>query len=156
MKAFRFRAETLLTLRKRQEDAARTDLLRAQAVASEAAAEMDRAWGKSREAAAGYCAAMREGLETATIERHRNWIVYLQGAAHARQRTHDDRQADVAKAVRIVQEAHRQVRMLERLRDRAERRYAAAVRLEESKEMDQFAATQFARRAVEGGVRRGH
>jgi len=156
VKAFRFRAETLLALRRRQEDSAKVDLLRAQAVANEAATEMDRAWAKSREAAAAYCAAMREGLETVTIERHRNWIVHLQGAAHARQRTHEDRQADVAKATRTVQDAHRHVRMLERLRDRAECRYDAAVRLEESKEMDQFAATQFARRAIEGGARRGH
>jgi flagellar export protein FliJ len=151
VKSFRFRAATLLELRRRQERAALSELSRVQAVALKAAADRDLALEANRKADAAYCAALQEGADLTAIERHRNWIVSLQTIARARVLAYEERQREVEQAVKVAQLAHKQVRILERLRDRALRRHTAAEGLAESKEMDQFAASQFARRTVEGG-----
>ena len=97
-----------------------------------------------------YCTALQQGLDRGAIERHQNWIARLQEDVRQKQLTETARVKDVAAQVTVAQLALRDVRMLERLYETAKRRHEAAVKLAESKEMDEFAASR-AQRAALGG-----
>src|SRR5262245_57396620 len=119
MKAFRFRADTLLHLRRRHRDAVHRELAQAERAASEAAAAVRDADARIDEASATSARAMATGGLIVEFERHRNWIAHLRAVRARLQAALDERTAVVA-AVRLrLHAAHQGVRVLERLRDRA-------------------------------------
>src|SRR5262249_1732695 len=75
-----------------------------------------------------------------------------QGEADLRRQRHDERRRAVDVATAAVKTATRNVRVLERLRDRAWRRYLEQARHEEMKVLNDLATLQHARRIVESSV----
>ena len=148
---FRFRAGSLLALRQRQFDAAQERLGRANENVAAAARLVDEAEHAAHGANAGYRQALDRGSEHAALERHRNWIGQQHARVGAQRAAETECRGAAVTASDAVVAAHRQVRVLERLRERAKRRYDTEVRRRELKEIDRLATLQHARRMVEGG-----
>jgi flagellar export protein FliJ len=132
MARFVFRAEAALDLRRRQEELAQ----RAQA---EAAAAFERA----QAAAAAAERAWRDSLASSTHvhdpaqrEWHRNWSLRQRQDLARKQAMVNDRRAALDAATKRLNLAHRDVRALERLRERAQAAWLAAERRAEQKELD--------------------
>jgi flagellar export protein FliJ len=146
MKKFQFRAAKILDWRRRQHEIAMTELSRQQqlqeiATAAAAAADsaVDHAQGE-------YRARLVEGGDGNTFERHRNWIIGQRVGAESCRRRLAERQIEVERAAADVRRTHRQVLVLENLRDRSWADYQEEARRLEAIDMDQLAVTQFARR----------
>jgi flagellar export protein FliJ len=148
---FRFRAAPLLALRAQQFDAARARLARANEDAAVAEALLGAARQAATAAAAGYHDALECGTDHASLERHRTWIDLQRTQVEARLGAWAACRGLVTTASDAVTAAHRQLRVLERLRERLRRRHDTAVRLGEMKEIDRLATLQHARRLTEGG-----
>ena len=148
---FRFRAAPLLALRQRQFDATQERLARANEDVAVAERLLDTAQLAADGANTGYREALDRGSDNASLERHRNWIVQQRSHVDTRRRTQADCCGVAATASDAVIAAHRQVRVLERLRERASRRHETEVRRREMKEIDLLATLQYARRMAEGG-----
>jgi flagellar export protein FliJ len=151
VKTFRFRAARVLDLRRRERDAAQAHLARAREASRSAEDALTRAERDHQDALARYREDLIGSIDLDRVERHKNWIVRLQGVVAACQRSHQERLLAAASAADAVRLAHRRVRVLERLRDRTLRRHAEDVRRQETKDIDQLATLGFARRAAEGG-----
>src|SRR5579862_8203864 len=135
MLPFRFRAETALTLRRRQEDEAEVALARAEAQFSEAHRAVTTVVERQA-AAAGACdAAVRGGTTGPTLDWHRNWMTGLAAALEVRRREMNRHEVAVAGARKAWYAARRKRLMLERLRDRAQARYRVAEQRWESKQL---------------------
>jgi flagellar export protein FliJ len=151
MTTFRFRAAPLLALRQRQFDAAQERLARA----NEDLATADRLFAAAERGVEDACNAHRDalahGADNATLQRHRNWIAQRYSLVDMRRRAQAECGGVVVVAKNAVMVAHRQVRVLERLRDRARKRHEALVRVHELKEIDLLATLQYARRMADGG-----
>ena len=156
MKAFRFRPESVLELRRRQRDAAQAALAAAERAKLEAEADLARSIEAHAAADESYRQTLAAGGDVAAFERHRNWIARLRAEKDRRTAVVNERGQAVAAATALVQSAHQSVRVVERLKDRARRRYDEAVRQQELKEMDHIAALRYARRFVEKGQTRDH
>jgi flagellar export protein FliJ len=132
MSSFVFRAGVVLTLRRQAEE--RASRARAEAMA---AVERAEAHVAEREAAMAEC--LRAGAtvhEPARREWYRNWIGrQRQEIARARAMAADRRVALVAATARM-NAAHRDVRVLERLRERLFEAWQLAERRAEQKELD--------------------
>ena len=151
MKAFRFRPESVLELRRRRREVAQAALGSAERARAQAEAELARSNEASAAAGESYRRALEGGGDAETFERHRNWIARLRADGDRRRAVVDERQRAVDAATAVVQAAHQGVRVVERLKDRARRRYDEAVRQQELKEMDHVATRRYVRRFVEGG-----
>jgi flagellar export protein FliJ len=143
MAAFHFRAAAALDLRRREETTAAAALSRAEARFHEAEAERDRADAERAAAQADLVTIARRGIDPGVLEWHRNWIVRLAANAGRRRREVDDRARDVRTATTAWHMSRRRRLALERLRDRAWRRYAEAERREENRAMDELARIRF-------------
>ena len=148
---FRFRAAPLLALRQRQFDATQERLARANEDVAVAERLLGAAERAADEANTGYREALDRGSDNASLERHRNWIGQQRSHVDTRRRTQAECCGVAATASDAVIAAHRQVRVLERLRERASRRHETEVRRREMKEIDLLATLQYARRMAEGG-----
>lgn len=150
MRAFRFRAVHVLDLRRRQHEAAETQLARAQQE-RDAAERVLRAADEAAELAAGGLRGCLGSAHTAeAVERHRNWIALKEAERADRQRWLEERQLGVSRATRVVQETFMRLRALERLRDRSLHKYQHEVRRLDAIDMDQLAVLQHARKT--GGL----
>ena len=109
--------------------------------------------GNLRQRNAGYREALGGGAEQRSLERHRNWITQQRSHADTRRRARAECRGVADAASNAVTAAHRQVRVLERLRDRARRRHDAQIRAREMKDIDTLATLQYARRVAEGEPR---
>src|SRR5882724_6265299 len=118
MKAFRFRAETVLHLRRTQHEQAETQLARAQQERDAAQQTVHVADAVVGRAEAAFRAALGALHATDAVERHRNWIALKQAERADRQRQLEERLLEVQRATRVVQETLMRLRALERLRDR--------------------------------------
>jgi flagellar export protein FliJ len=144
MAAFRFRAAAALDLRQKEEQAAGAAMAREQARLAELRATRDHADAARRDAQARAAADARRGTDGASLVWHRNWIVNLSTTVD---RLADDcgRQTAVLEtAERAWQEARRRRLALERMRDRAWRRYQDVERRRELKEIDELARVRHA------------
>ncbi len=150
---FRFRAAPLLALRQRQLDAAQTVLARASEDVAVAERRLEEAERQSSAANAGYREALGGGAEQGSLERHRTWITQQRSHADTRRRARAECRGVADAASNAVTAAHRQVRVLERLRDRARRKHDAQIRAREMKDIDTLATLQYARRVAEGEPR---
>jgi flagellar export protein FliJ len=132
MPTFAFRAAAVLKLRRQEEEAA--SRLRA-----EAAAAVDRAERHVSQTESLLAEKLREGAgisDPARREWYRNWIVrQRQDIARAKAMLADRRSALGAATTRL-NAAHRDVRVLERLRDRLFAAWQLAERRAEQKELD--------------------
>lgn len=152
MKAFRFRGARILEWRRVQADAARVAFVRAAESVREAVREIEAANAEADRAERELVAALASPAEVGTFQRYRNWIDRQRQRAAEWRRTHDERQAIADRAAAALQEAQRNVRMMERLRDRLGARHLENERQVEMKDLDQLATLQHARRIAEGGT----
>jgi len=139
MRPFRFRLAAVLTIWQRREEAARTILLREQAATVRAQAHVDAvvAQREAARSAPAVMAARDAGLHDPTW--HRNWITHLTAQLAAARDAVVQCTAAEAQARTTWQQARRDVRVMERLRERAVQRHAVATRRDEMKQMDELA-----------------
>ena len=144
MREFRFRAAAALELRRQQENAAGAALAQAEARFHEAEAVLQAAIAKRQTAQAVESETTRRGTDSATLEWHRNWIVRL--ATDVRRLRQES--AVHAAALRAAETAWRDARRrrlaLERLKDRAWRRFQQEQHRQELKVIDELARLRFA------------
>lgn len=148
MAIFRFRAAAALEARRRQEDDAAAECTRKDGlkhVADRRCVEIDT---QRRDASDAQMAALEDGQDSATQGWHRNWITGLSAAAQ----TAAVDAAKAAKAVedarRIWQEARKKRLVLERLRERALKRFRHEEAQREQKVIDELARVRFTTRAL--------
>jgi flagellar export protein FliJ len=146
MKKFVFRAATVLDLRRRQHDLALAELARKQEERERAVLAVAKADAAVVEAQDRYRQCLVEGGDTATFERHRTWILVQRAGAERCRGFLVEREHEVERAAANVRHTHRQVLVLEKLREREWQNHQAEARRLESNDMDQLAVTQFARR----------
>jgi flagellar export protein FliJ len=146
MKRFQFRAAKVLDLRRREHDAALAQLSRIQQLRDSAADAVSAAEQGVERAQRDYRDRLAEGGDAVTFERHRNWIIGQSAGAERCRRQLAERQIEVERAAADVRRTHRQVLVIEKLRDRAWRDYQEEARRLDAIAMDQLAVTQFARR----------
>jgi flagellar export protein FliJ len=140
---FRFRLASVLTVWRRREDAALGNLQRQRAVVQAAEARVTAAIAAreaaQREAAGALCAASSASV-AGDPAWHRNWIVELSAriaiAREARATALEQERA----ALRAWQTARRDVRVLERLEDRARARHQVETTRADLRQMDALAA----------------
>jgi flagellar export protein FliJ len=146
MKPFRFRAAKVLDWRRRQHDLALTELARRQEERERAALTLSDARHAMDVAHGEYRKRLAEGGDSATYERHRNWILGQRAGVEECQRRLTERQHEVDRAAADVRRTHRHVLVLENLREREMQDYQCEARRLEAIDMDRLAVTQFARR----------
>lgn len=143
MAEFRFRAAAVLDLRRKQETDAAT-VFAVEEAQLVAARERVEAIERSRtDAHIERVDRTRTGIEAGTLDWHRNWIVRLEiEVGRAR--------ADVAQRERLVREAEARWRetrrrrlAIERMRDRAWRRFQQEQHRQETKVIDELARLRF-------------
>ena len=149
MRSFRFSAAAALAYRRRQRDAA----LARQASAERALMEAERAVGSASDtvgrADAQLADATRQSLEASRLLWHLAWRARCVGAREQLDAQRQQRSLELEQVRQVVNEAHRRVRSLERLRENALQGWTELVQLEERKTMDALAASQFVRRKGE-------
>jgi flagellar export protein FliJ len=148
---FRFRAASLLLLRERQFDEAQARLASANEAVSAAERHADAAEESVNGADAAYRKALAQGTDHASLERHRNWISEQRSQFDARRRAQVDSREVARAALERAIDVHRQVRVLERLRERGRKRHDAEIHRLEIRDIDVLATLQYARRMNEGG-----
>src|SRR5262245_43157811 len=134
MKIFRFRGERLLGWRRAQEDATRVAFMRASESARESAARLADAEERRQQASRDYCRAIEGIVNAGGLERYRNWIAARESEVNVCRQSYQQRSIVLEKATEALRLAERNRRVLERLRDRAWRRYLDASRRAEMKE----------------------
>lgn len=143
MTDFRFRAAAALDLRRKQETAAGTALAAAEAEFRAAEARAAQADADRRAAQAQQLAAERRGSDAVALDWHRNWIVRLSNDLAERRRQVDR----LAQAVRDAEARWRKARQrrlaLERMRDRAWRRFQQEQHRQELKVIDELARLRY-------------
>lgn len=149
MRPFRFRAASALDLRKKQEDQARLALGRAQNAAALAEAQLETAQTHAASASARLVALQEEGAQAWLISWHRSWIAQQARVVETRRRELAHATAVVTTAGETVREAHKQRRVLERLRDRLAARHARALERYELNQMNELAGLRYLAAAAE-------
>jgi len=146
MRPFQFRADAALEVRRKHDEAAQRSLAVAGGAARAAppggANAIKRIDGASREAAKTWQA---EGGVDQLIWQG-NWMVALQRDVSRARQALADRENDERRAAEIAQHARMQVRVLERLKERAWRAWQLASRRAEQKALDELASLRFAAR----------
>ena len=155
MKRFDFRPAAVLELRRREYDLAQEQLARAQQERERAERAVVAADAATAHAEAEYLARLTAGEEADALARHRDWIASRRAGAEGCRRKHAERQLAEERAAANVRRTHRQVRVLERLRDRVWRAYQLECRRLDAIEMDRLAITRYTRRTA-GGIDRDH
>jgi hypothetical protein len=154
MNTFRFRGERILEWRRTQADTARGEFLRAAESVREAARLADAADANAARAARESLDALSTPIDAGTIERHRIWITTVCRHADACRQVFYERQQESAGKVAALQLANRHVKVMERLRERAVRRYRERERQMDMKTLGDLATLQYARRKADEGVER--
>jgi flagellar export protein FliJ len=147
MKPFAFRLESVLTIWRRREEAALTFLQQQQA-ATAAAHQRITVLDARRSDARAALASVSGGVPSIDDPAwHRNWITRMTMALEAARADAARCVANEAAARAAWQKARRDMRVMERLRERAHRRYTQEARRDERKQMDEL--------AVVGAFRKG-
>jgi flagellar export protein FliJ len=145
MPGFKFRAAAALDMRVRAEEQATRAL-------GDARAALERSERTLQESLAALDATLARGAEAASDPGlsiwYRNWIIRQRHEITRRRTMVADRQAAVDAAVGKLHAAHRDVRVLERLRDRLHEAWLLAERRKEQKELDWLGSVRHALRAA--------
>lgn len=152
MRRFHFRAQTVLALRQREEDAARTTLTRARALVERAHAKVAAARNAVSDAGGAFDAAAEAGSPNSLLEWHRSWIARLRADVQQALLTASAADQAAGAAAVALSRAMQKRRVLERLRERAWRRYCVARDRADAVEMDHLATVRFAYQALNGGT----
>lgn len=155
MLPFTFRAEAALDLRRKQEDEARRALAAAQTAHEAAQARAVAADLNARRAADECLTSQHAGTAAWRLGWHQSWITKLRLEADACQRATAISAGHVERATASVIVAHQKRRTLERLRERARKRYDLEATREHSRAMDALAGMRFVARAAERGGTNG-
>ncbi|MFN8644397.1 MAG: hypothetical protein U0802_23085 [Candidatus Binatia bacterium] len=154
MRPFRFRAETVLDLRRREEEAAKTALARARSIAERAHAAVAAAREAVREAGRALEEVATTGTTHGTLEWHRSWIVRQRAEVGRAQQVAAEADRAAGAAAVVMSRAMQRRRVLERLRERAWKKCCVARDRAHIQEMDQLASLRYAALAQEtGGTR---
>lgn len=151
MRPFRFRAEIVLDLRRREEETMRTALARQRAIRDAAHAAVAAAREAVADAGRALDRAAAGGTTHGTLEWHRSWIARLRMGVQAALRLAGETDLATARATTALNLAMQRRRVLERLRDRAWKRYCVARDRAHIQEMDQLASLRYAGQALENG-----
>lgn len=150
MAIFRFRVAAALELRRKQEHSAAVTLAQEELRLREARALRSDAETHRQDAQAQEAQCVRAGTDIHTLLWHRNWIVKLTATVDHVSRD-AARQADVVRdAERAWHEARRKRLALERLRERAWRRFQDDEQRREMKVIDELARLRHGLAAAEG------
>lgn len=148
MPTFRFRAAAALEVRRRQEDDSLAICLRKDAEKHVADQRCVEVADKRKAASSELIEAQNRSDDFATLTWHRNWITGLSAAA-------DAAAADAAKAAeacnaarQVWQEARKKRLVLERLRERAWKRFLKDEARREQQALDELARVRFTTRAA--------
>lgn len=145
MAGFRFRAAAALEMRIRAEEVATRAL-------GEARAALDRSERALQDSLAALEATLARGAaavgDPGLSIWYRNWITRQRHEIERRRATAVERQAAVDAAVARLHAAHRDVRVLERLRGRLHEAWMLAERRREQKELDWLGSVRHALRAA--------
>lgn len=144
MRAFRFRLEAALDLRRTRDTEARRALADAQGLTTIAAEAVGRAEIGLRE---GEARALEELAGThvpSSAAWHRNWMIRLRGDLAGAQARLRERQVNEGRAAERARRARRDLRVLERLRERAWQAYVEEERRAEQRDLDEFATLRAA------------
>lgn len=143
MRAFRFRAESALDLRRKREDDARLLVTRAQNAADMADAKAAAAQRQVEDASATLITVQSHGAPIWLIDWHRSWILRQSREADACRRQAATAHGVVTEATAVLREAHKQRRVLERLRDRLKARHAREADRRELAQMNELATMRY-------------
>ena len=144
MAEFRFRAAAALELRRQQENAAGAALAAAEARFREAEGCLAAGITNRQAAQTAQIEEARRGTSAAAIEWHRNWIVRLTATVDQLRQALEVRASAVRAAETAWREARRKRLALERMKDRAWRRFQEEQRRQEHKVIDELARLRFA------------
>ena len=148
MAIFRFRAAAALDARRRQEDDALAECARKDGLKHAADARCERIETDRKAASVALIESQTQGQDSATQSWHRNWIAGLSAAANTAA-TNAAEAAQAVQASRLIwQEARKKRLVLERLRERAWRRFRHEEALREQKVIDELARVRFTTRAL--------
>jgi flagellar export protein FliJ len=143
MPTFRFRAQAALELRRRQFDAARRELAETERVRDHARARLiDAETALRRARDAGSARAHRAGTLT-DWHWYRIWIVRLEHERNAEDAILAAKQVQFDAARRLCLRAQQRYESLERFRERAREKHAAAEAVAERKLVDELATRRF-------------
>ena len=151
MARFIFRPEPALTLRRKLEDEARLVLADAQRRAYLAESELRHAQDSLRDATRRACENEAQATDPTLAIWYRNWIKRQQREVARSAQVLDGRRAEVGQAEQRVMEAHKAVRALEKLRQRALDEFTDNERRTEQKEIDLLGVMQYAMRSRDQG-----
>ena len=143
MRAFRFRAQAALDLRRREDDDAQRALAQAEQRLQAAIAAVREAHRRAEAARTQCAAAIGQAGSTAQQFWHRSWIVRLDRERVAAAAALSARQKEQARAAAARQETRIRVEALERFKDKAERAWAEKAAAEEQKHLDALATIRF-------------
>jgi flagellar export protein FliJ len=141
---FRFRPQAALDLRRRQVDAAQLAVAEARAGSERAEAAVAAAQAAFDAAAARARTADAAGGDVTVAIWYRNWIKSQRRELARTEAIAEERRVSLAAADAALVEARRRVRVLERLRERAEAAHQQRERQHEQRALDELANLQFA------------
>jgi len=148
--AFRFRAAAALDIRRKQEDAARLESAKAELARDSALQAADAARQAVISDGERLVNAQAAGLESWRVQWHRAWIDQQRRHAVARAEEAAVKVQESDAAQKIVQDAFKRRRVLERLRDRAARKHRRASEQQHVREMNELATLRFVAQITEG------
>jgi flagellar export protein FliJ len=151
MRPFVFRAQVALDLRRRRDDEAKRDLAAANSAVADAQSALEQTVAARARALDDAKAAEANATDTVTLEWYRNWITSQQRDVARRQETLDDRRTAATAARERATRTHMDVRVLEKLKERASKTYDLAVRREEQKAIDWLAVLRSVSRDGQAG-----
>jgi flagellar export protein FliJ len=151
MAIFRFRAAAALEVRRRQEDDALAECTRKDGLKRAADAKCAELEARRQDAGRALMDSQQQGQDSGTQGWHRNWITGLSAAALVAARDAAQAAEAVGHARRVWQEARKKRLVLERLRDRAWRRFRHEETRREQLVIDELARVRFTTRALAEG-----
>jgi flagellar export protein FliJ len=137
---FKFRAQVVLDLRQRTDEEAQRARAAADAAVRQAELAVDEARARLLEAGER---AQQPGASGGDAEWYRNWMVGLRVAVARRTEDLARRRADREVALSRALAARRDLRAIERLRDRRRRAFELEGRRQEQRQIDALAVQQF-------------
>jgi flagellar export protein FliJ len=157
MKPFRFRAATILDLRRREEDEARAVFARASAAEHTAAEHLEGISARAEQGRANTRELYQGTAPAWLVGWHQSWMFKQRLELDARRRELTAASAVVAQANTALRTAFRRRRVLERLRERALHRYTVESERQETREMNLLAGLRHLAQAAETeGARSEH
>lgn len=146
---FRFRLETLCKLREQARDERRRDLAQAyeaEQVLRERRRLIDEEIEQTRERARNF--SRERDINVDELSQTRRYELVLKAQATANEKQLSDVLAELERRRQALLEADREVKVLEKLRERGQEQYTLKELQRESKELDEAAIRGFARQEV--------